>query len=329
MPGSSRSHSRNISLPIDGDGDVDLTQGTADSSQTATASQQAFQQKVNDKILEDLFARMSRCHTLGELIKTIPAPAQTATKEVLEKVTDAFTRQGACEVLKTSWQDALDKGEYDRIPELNSLKAPSVQVSRIAKEIDETALNAHNFTSALADARKAALVVMIGIKQQEIINLNQLCNERPILSKIARIWRDVSTEDGITPEHLAILHNRGCAERLVQMAISIGHDSLTRSANIKKKRLEKKNEADTDMTGVADDPKSVRALIREEMKRARQSEKDKRINSKKGNGRAGPPKTPKNPTNNAKNRASKVQKKGSRTNARKAGPSTKRRQGKR
>jgi hypothetical protein len=329
MPDFPRSHNRNISLPLDNDGDVDISQSTAGSTQTATASQEAFQQKVNDKILEDLFARMSRCHTLGELIKVIPAPAQSATKDVLEKVTDAFTRQGACEVLKTSWQDALDKGEYDRIPELNSLKAPSVQVSRIAKEIDEQALNALNFTSALADARKAALVVMIGIKQQEIINLNQLCSERPILRKIARIWTGISEEDGITPEHLTILHHRGVAERLVQMAISIGHDSLTRSANIKKKRLEKKNEADIEMTDVADDPKSVRALIREEMKRARQSEKDKKINSKKGSGRAGPPKTPKNPKNNAKNRAPKVQKKGPRTNARKAGPSARKRQSKR
>jgi len=310
------------------DVDDDPTQSTAGSTQTVTASQHAFQQNVNNKILEDLFARMSRCHTLGELIRTIPAPAQAATKEVLERVTDAFTRQAVCEVLKTSWQDALNKGEYDRIPELNSLKAPSVQVSKLAREIDETALNALNFTSALQDARKAALVIMIGIKQQEILNLDQLCSEQIIRGKIVKIWKDISEEDGITPEHMTILLHKGCAERLVQMAISIGHDSLTRSANTKKKRLEKREEAEADKTYLPDNQKSLRALVHEEMKRMRQSEKDKKINSKKGSGRAGPPKTPKNPKN-AKNRATKVTKKSQPASARKAGPSSKQQRKKR
>jgi hypothetical protein len=204
---------------------------------------------------------MLRCHTLGELIRTIPAPAQNATKDVLEKVTDAFTRQGACEILKTSWQDALDKREYDCIPELNSLKAPSVQVSKLAKEINEVALKALTFTTAINDARKAALVIMIGIKQQEINNLDKLCDAKSIRAKIHKIWSDISEEDGITPEHMAILERKECAERLVQIAISIGYDSLTKAANIKKKRLEQKNEAEERQTGVANNPKSVRALV--------------------------------------------------------------------
>lgn len=113
------------------------------------------------------------------------------------------------------------------------------------------------------------------------------------------------------------------------MAISIGYNSLTRSANIKKKRLEKKNKADIKITNVADNLKSVQALIREEIKRAQQSKKDKKINLKKGSRRAGPPKTPKNLKNNAKNRALKVQKKGPQTNARKVGPSARKQQSKR
>lgn len=312
---------------MDLDDDVEITQDTA-STENASASQDAFQRTLNTKIMEDLFARMSRCHTLGELLKTVPAPAQNATKGILEKVTDAFTRQGACEVVKTTWQDALNKGEYDNIPELNSLRAPSVQVSKLAQEVDKIALDALNFNSDLADARKAALTTMIGIKQQEINNLNQLCKETIIRQKVVATWKDISGEKGITPEHMTILFSKGCAERLVQMAISIGHDSLTRSANIKKKRLEKKEEAEAKKTEAADDPKSMKALIQEELKRVRQSEKDKKINSKKGSGRAGPPKTPKNPALGAKNRASKVQKKGP-TNGKKQKPSSTRRQKKR
>ncbi|XPS99448.1 hypothetical protein M3J09_013926 [Ascochyta lentis] len=284
MSGSNSRHHRQISVPMDLDDHVDVTQGTA-STENASASQDAFQQHLNTKIMEDLFARMSRCHSLGELLKTIPAPAQNATKDILEKVTDAFTRQGACEVVKTTWQDALNKREYDNIPELNSLRAPSVQVSKLAQEVDPIALKGLNFDSNLTDAKKAALTTMIGIKQQEINNLNQLCKETIIRRKVVATWKDISDENGITPEHLTILLSKGCAERLVQMAISIGHDSLIRSANIKKKRLEKKEEAEQKKTEAADDPKSMRALIQEELKRARQSEKDKKISKKEVGGR--------------------------------------------
>lgn len=322
----SSNHTRNISAPLDIDSDMEDVGGTA-STENPSTSQDVFQRALNTKIMEDLFARMSRCHSLVELLKTVPAPAQNATKGILEKVTDAFTRQGACEVVKTIWQDALNKGEYDNISELNSLKAPSVQVSKLAQEVDPIALKGLNFDSDLTNARKAALITMIGIKQQEINNLNQLCKETIIRRKVFATWKDISGEKGITPEHMTILLSKGCAERLVQMAISIGHDSLTRSANIKKKRLEKKDEAEAKKTEAADDPKSMRALIQEELKRARQSEKDKKI-SKKGSGRAGPPKTPKNPVSGAKNRAAKVQKKGP-TNAKKQKPSSTRRQKKR
>lgn len=309
-------------------GSPPLASGSDHSRGQPSASQDVFQQEINKKVVSDLIARMSRCHNLGELLKTIPAPAQEDTKYILEKVTEAFTRQGACETLKRSWQDALNKREYKNIPELNSLKAPSVQISKLATEIDQVALNALNFDTVLADARKAALTQMIALKQQEINNLKTACDGYTIKGKIFEAWKVVANVPGITPEHAFILTSPNLAERLVQMAISIGHNSLTRSSNIKQRRLEKKAEPEVEKMDVDGNQKSLRALIQEQLKRERQSEKDKKIharNAKKGSGRAGPPKTPKNP----KNSADKVQKKGPRKSARKAGPSTKRRQGKR
>jgi hypothetical protein len=300
-----------------------------DSQSIPTESQDAFQQQTNAKVLEDLVARMSRCHTIGELIKTIPVPAQENTKGILEKVNESFTRHGACSSIHASWQDALDKGEFERIPELNSLRPPIVQTSKLAKEVDEVALTTLNFTSVIADARKAALTQMIAIKAQEIKNLRRLCDGQSIRDKIIASWLSTADSNSITPEHQTILTHRGCAERLVQMAISIGQDSLTRTANIKKKKLEKKAETDIEMTDAVEDPKKFEAMFHEMMKRERQSEKDKRIHngtSKKGRGRAGPPRKTKN---QAKNRASKVQKKAPQPNVRKSGTSTTRRQKKR
>jgi len=303
----------------------DSQTASAFESQSASASQSAFQEIVNRKIIEDLLSRISRCHSIGELLKTVPAPAQEATKPILEKTTEAFSRKGACETILNSWKDARDKAEYDRVHELNFLKAPSVQCSKLAMETNENALNAHNFTSAIGDAKKAFLDIMISKKEQEVTNLEQLCNDDKVKKRVHETWKAIGVDEGITPEHMTILLNSGCAERLALMATSIGINTLTRTANLKKKKLEKKKETDIEMTNVADNPKSMNAWFHEMMKRERQSEKDKKI-SKKGSGRAGPPKTPKNP----KNRAAKVQKKGpQQRNAKKVGTSTKRRQGKR
>jgi hypothetical protein len=289
---------------------------------TITASQQAFQQDVNAKVLSDLIARMSRCNSFGELLKTVPAPAQETTKHILEKVIDSFTRQGACETLKASWQDFLNKREYERVPELNSLKAPSVQISKIAKEVDEVAINALNFDNIMQDVRNAALVQMIGIKQQEIINLKKLCDENSVRTTLMRAWSPIATSAGITPEHATILTHKGCAERLVQMAISIGQNSLTRSATIKQKKLEKRAEADVDMTDIQGNPKNFEAMFNRMFEKKQQSERDRR-NSGKGKGRAGPPRK-----QNQKPGPTKVQKKkkGAKTNAKKPATSTARQQ---
>jgi hypothetical protein len=324
---------RNISSPMpprpsrpDVDEDMsDQEFPTQSSATTVTASQHAFQQNVNDKILGDLIARMSRCYSFPELLKTIPAPAQEATKAILEKATDAFTRSNATEAIITSWQDALNKGEFDRVHELNSIKPPNIQTSKLAQEVDNLALTSLTFTSAINVAKKAALQNMIAIKEQESLNLKTLFNDRGVRLKIYQTWKDIAARPGVTPEHITILLNKGCAERLVQMAISIGRNSLTRLSNIKARRDEKKAETEKDRTDVAENPKTFQAMFREMMKREQQSVKDKKT-SKKGSGRAGPPKTLKNPI---KNRATKVQKKDPRQSAKKAGPLTKGRQKKR
>lgn len=290
---------------------------------SVSESQDAFQQALNSKILEEFVTRVSRCNNVPELLRAIPARAQEASKDTLNKVVDSFTRQGACITLLGVWEDALNKEEFDGITELNSLKAPSVQISKLAKEVNEPALNAITFNSAIQDVKRAALTQMIAIKKEEIRLLKTLCDERTIRDKLLQEWNNV-VDDSVSPEHATILQNRQCAERLVRTAIAIGQNSLTRTFINKQKRLEKKAETEKDKTDPLSDQKSFEAMFREMMKKKQQSEKDKKINAKKGKGRAGPPKTPKNP----KNHAAGVQKT-SPTKGKKSGTSTKRRQRKR
>lgn len=280
--------------------DVDSTP----TSSYPTDSQLHFQQGVNTQVMQDLLARMSRCHTFGELMKTVPAPAQETTKIILEKVVDSYTRQGACETLKATWQDFLNKSEYHRVPELNSLKAPTVQISKLAREVDQVALNNFNFDTILQDARHATLVQMIGLKQQEISNLKSLCNERSIRDKLFVAWTLLVTDGTTTPEHANILTHQGCAERLVQMAISIGQNSLAKTAISKQKKQEKLAEADRQKTDLVGNSKSFESMFKEMMRKEKQSEADRR-KSGKGKGRAGPP----NKSKNQKPGSARVQKK--------------------
>jgi hypothetical protein len=278
-----------------------------------TDSQVQFQQGVNNQVLQDLLARMSRCHTFGELMKTVPAPAQEITKTKLEKVVDSFTRQGACETLKATWQDFLNKSEFNRVPELNSLKAPTVQISKLAKEVDQVALNNFNFDTIMQDARRATLVQMIALKQQEIKNLKSLCNERSIRDKLFVAWTLLVTDGTTTPEHANILTHEGCAERLVQMAISIGQNSLAKTASVKQKKQEKLAEADKQKTDLVGNNRSFESMFKEMMRKEKQSEGDRR-KSGKGKGRAGPPNKSKNQKPGNEKRIQKKKKSG-RSNA--------------
>jgi hypothetical protein len=285
------------------------------SNSTATEESQA---NLNTHVAVDFVTRLSRCQTIGEVVRLVPAPAQEKTKEILDRVYESFIRRSNATQVKLRWKDALDKQEYESIPELNSLKRPVVQLSKLAETVDKGAFAPFNFSEAINTAKKAALEEMIRIKTQEIKNLDTLCEETNIQAKVKAEWMTASQGVGVTPEHLTLLLEDGPSSRIVQAAISIGRNAVSRSVIIKQKKNQTRADAEVDMTDPLQNKEQIESLVMEMIKRREQSKRDKSL-SGKGKGRAGPPKK-----KNQKESASKVQKKKQRTRKpKKQGSSTK------
>lgn len=287
-------------------------------------SETEFLQELAQSFMKDFMQRASRSQTLNELLRTIPAPAHDRTKSILDKVMESFSRQGACKTLRDQWKDALSRGEYKDISELNCVKAPSVQVSRLANETDAEALSKLSFNDFVRTTKKAALEHMILIKEQEIANLRMLCDLEIVTGKIFKEWKLQLKSPGVTPEQLTVLESKECASRVANAALSIGTNMLSRAAILKQKKREKEQEARAKREPPVGGDKNLTALVNEAVKRKFQSNADKQKNGKKGSGkgpgRAGPP--------NQKNQNKIVKKKGPTKNGQK-GTSTKKQQKKR
>jgi hypothetical protein len=312
----------------DNDNMEDVSSDGEDDPSEPTDSQAQLQIEVNQKLLLDWIARVSRCLHPQELLRTVPAPAQAVTKNVLDKVMESFTKQGACSQLHSHWKDCLARNDFKTIPELNSLKSPLVQVSKLAKEADEAAINtANNFEEVLQEARRAALSKMIEIKKAEVKSLKSLCNQETLINRLHLEWQQVAAFKTTTPEHMAILQFRDCVKRLVISILSIGQNSLQQSAILKQNKLKKRAEADTNKTDIVGNHKELESVVKAMLKRNEQSKRD-RQKSKKGKGRAGPPSKQKNQKTGQTNNG--VQKKKPRTPQKKRkgkkGSSTKRQQ---
>jgi predicted O-linked N-acetylglucosamine transferase (SPINDLY family) len=241
---------------------------------------------------------------------------------------ESFSKQGACQQVHDHWKDCLARDDFKTIPELNSLKGPLVQVSKLAKEANEAAITTvTNFDEILQEAKKGALRRMIEIKHTEVKALKSLCDKRSITNRLHNEWQQVAKLSTTTPEHMAILDHYDCVSRLVTSLLSIGQNSLQQTAIAKQNKLKKRSEADTNKTDLAGNRKEIEGVFKELLKRDEQSKRDRQKTSKKGKGRAGPP----SKTKNQKTGQDKVQKKKPRTpqknrKGKGKGTSTKRRQ---
>lgn len=291
---------------------MDIVSDEEDDPSEPTESQAQLQTAVNEKLLLDWLSRVSRCLHIQELLRTVPAPAQAITKNILDKVTESFSKQGSCRQVREHWKDCLARNDFTTIPELNSLKSPLVQVSKLAKEADEAAMNtASDFKDILQEARTAALKQMIEIKKAEVNSLKALCNKTTIVERLHNEWQQVAALRTTTPEHMAILTHHDCVDRLVTSLLSIGQNSLHHAVIAKQNKLKKRSEANSEKSNFTGNRKEIEGVVKELLKRGEQSKRDrqKTKKSKKGNGRAGPPQKTKNQTTGP----TKVQKKKPRT----------------
>jgi hypothetical protein len=223
-----------------------------------------------------------------ELVACVPTPAQEKTKKVLEVVLQAFARKETCALLLAEWRDSLAKEYFANIPELNSIKAPNVQVSKIAQDTGN--LMEINFSDALLEAKKAALTQMIAIKSSEIGALTPFCDPTDVSADISQQWQKIILENYASPEHTAVLASKDASDSLAKSITALGANLSFRANESRRKKQEKKKNAKTASTAaLSGDKKEMTAFVKEIVKRQHQASRDKK--SGKGPRGAGPSKT--------------------------------------
>lgn len=271
------------------------SQPTQGSTQSVSSEQNRNQLILNHGAIKSFLERINKSHSVGEMIRAVPAPAFDRSRVVLEKTFQAFGKVGSINLQLAEWKDCLRTETFKNIQELNCIKFPSIQTSQLALETEKQGrLQNWSFSAAQTLAKKEMLKEMIKAKELEVEVLETLCDHGTVTTALNKVWMDLHLKDNketILPEHHAILTESTCAERIVSGVISLGLNSLARIQINKEQKKEKKAEADVDMTdaGSSGGKKKIEALIKESLKRHEQSKKDKKL-SGKGKGRAGPPK---------------------------------------
>ncbi|GKV53541.1 hypothetical protein SLEP1_g60062, partial [Rubroshorea leprosula] len=232
--------------------------GASSSTQRVRASEPLVSQSSNGgtqgglnlAYLQDLLLKLASCSSIGEVLRLLPVPVQPVSRDILDGVYQASLKLGGAEALLVLWKDHLRSGRFDEIVQLNSLKAPSVQVCKEALGPDDGGLSALNLDGALRVAKESALKAMITIKELEVANLQSFVQPANIQSRLVPAWSAVVAQNAatITTEHSVVLGNEDVQRKVCQVAASIGESSSQRARLAKEKRVEMRKEADVDMT---------------------------------------------------------------------------------
>jgi hypothetical protein len=239
--------------------------------------------------LKDTINRLSKANGSGDILRCIPAIAQTRCKELLDSFHSAFVKEGLANNLLVELRSSLASGEYSKISALNSLKPPVIQLSKEALEADNGTLQGMNFNAVVEEAKKQALTKMIEIKDQEIKTLHSVCGFTSVMSRLLVLFRTAAAEPSCAPELVTLLTTPEFAKRVAQTVISVGNNAVFKITKAKDKKTEKQKTADIESTDIhsKDGQKKLRALITEAMSRREQSLRDKKLTGK-GKSRAGP-----------------------------------------
>jgi hypothetical protein len=239
-------------------------------------------------VAQDFVVKVSHCNTIGELLRVIPVPAQSRSKDILNNVYQASQKLGAAEALLGTWRDRLlYPNDWKNFAQLNSLKAPTVQICKEAIAHDSAGLSSLNLDNTLYEAKRAALSRMIDIKAKEVETLRDLVQSSNITQRLMDAWREVLEQQAgaIIAEHAAIIGADDAIRRVAQVAASIGESSSHIAKLSRSKRQGMKKDADISMTDAGDkeSQKQLMVLVEEALKRKEQSRRD-RTQSGKGKG---------------------------------------------
>lgn len=267
--------------------------------------------------------RLVNCRSVAQLVALVPAAVQDRTRTGLDDIVNAHIKKATADHLLAEWRDHLAKQNYGAIPELKSIRGPSIQVSKLA---EKDASISKDFSDALKEAKKSALTRMIAIKAEEVKALSNICNEERMYTILHGEWKRAANTEGVSKEAYNLLHDADCALSLIQSTISIGENAAHKQMEKKKQKSGTAKGTQTKATAaMPTEPKALEEFIKEIAKRQKQSavDKSKARQSGKGQRGAGPSQTKnqKNP-----NRVGKKDRK--RKNA-KRGTSSKKQQKKR
>lgn len=276
---------------------------------------------VQTELVAVFLRRIVNCRSVPQLVTLVPAIAQERTKELLDRIVDAHIKKATAVSLLADWRDSLAKQSFGSISQLKSLRAPTIQVSKIAeleKDISK------NFDDSLKEAKKFALTRMIDIKNQEVEILSGLCDMKANADRVMKLWLTISAQDSVSSEAHSLLADKWCPLSLVQSAISIGENTAQKQIDAKTRKSETVGNAKTKATAsMPEKPQDLVAFVKQVAEQHRQSVQDKARAKKSGKGQrgAGPSKT-KNQTKNT----NKVGKKNRKTKNGKRGTSSKKQQ---
>jgi hypothetical protein len=267
-------------------------EGTQTITQTSVNTvENDFNLGIQEEVIRNFVKRIVNCRSVAQLVSFVPAIAQERTKESLDIIVQAHVKKASAAFLLAEWRDALAKDSFASIPALKSIRAPSIQVSKLAEK--DGSIN-KDFDDSIKEAKRTALTRMIEIKAKEVEALSQHCLVGANADKLHTAWRFISVLDGVSKEAFALLQHNACALSLVQSAISIGENTAQKQLDTTKKKTETVKKAQTQGTAVMPtDKKGLEEFIKEIHKRQKQSAMDKSAAKKSGKGRrgAGPSKT--------------------------------------
>ena len=254
---------------------------------------------IQADVIATFLKRIVNCRSVAQLVALVPAIAQDRTKVGLDEIVTAHIKKAMAVSLLAEWRDSLAKENYDSILELKSIRAPSIQISKLAEK--EGSIN-KDFQESLKEAKKSALTRMIDIKAREVEALSSLCEVKRNAEALHNSWVSASSAEGVSPEALALLQDSDSALSLVQSAVSIGENTAHKQMLAKAKKSETVKKAKTGGTAVMPtDRKGLEEFVKEIAKRQKQSAIDKSLARKSGKGQRGAgPSTTKNQKNTNK-----------------------------
>lgn len=234
-----------------------------------------------------LVGDITKCSTIGALVKLVPVPAQPGSRTIFDDVFTACQKKGAAENLLKLWRNKLASSALSEVSALNSLKAPVIQICKEAQGPDDDGLSGMNMDDVVKDAKTAALRQMIAMKEKEFTNLVLFTSRATVERKVASCWALAGNSPHLTPEHRALLAFDEIRKRFARAAAAIGDSAYLKVSNNRQRQEETRQEAAgqaTDLTGEKGQ-RDMQALIDQTLARREQSRRDKNKNKRNRSGK--------------------------------------------